>query len=466
MAGGGILQIQAVGAQDLYISGKPQVTFFKTVYKRHSNFSMESIEQTFNGAADWGRKVTCTLSRNGDLVSKTYLQVTVPSVTVIENQSFRWVNWLGHALIKNVSIEVGGQTIDKHYGEWLHIWNELTQKPGQQAGYADMVGNVPALTQLYTVANGGNPITVPSMTLYIPLQFWFCRFYGQALPLLALQFHEVKISVEFRELRHCCYSSGNVVVPSIPAASLYTDFIYLDASERKKFANSPHEYLFDQLSFTGDESVTNSNSKIKVNLNHPQRALYWVVQPEKNLTGNGLKGAQWFNFTDAIDLTPYTGTPSPHLGGGMGGASAANPFNPAASSLGGDPSGVDVDQVFNHGAETSIYDMGKNPTAVAKLMLNSHDRMSEREGRYFNLVQPYQHHTNSPATGINVYSFAMNPEEHQPSGSCNFSRIDNAVLQLQLTPEAAAEACRVKVFGHGMNIFRVAGGLGGVAFAS
>ena len=169
-------------------------TFFKVIYRRHTNFSMESIEQTFNGAADFGRKVTCTISRNGDLIHRVYLRAELPSVTVpkptgtaaTDLTGFRWTNWVGHALIKTVEIEIGGQKIDKHYSEWLHIWNELTQTAGHALGYANMVGNTPDLTALSTTAgNASSATVVAGKYLYIPLQFWFCRNAGLALPLIA-----------------------------------------------------------------------------------------------------------------------------------------------------------------------------------------------------------------------------------------------------------------------------------------
>jgi len=193
--GGGLMQLVAYGAQDIYLTGNPQITFFRIVYRRHTNFSLESIENTFSGAADWGKKVTSTISRNGDLVHKTYLQVALPAVTVpvpastgaVDANGFRWLNWLGHILVKTVELEIGGQRVDKHYSAWLHIWNELTQTAGHAAGYANMVGNSADLTSVTEVNKTDTASkTVAAKTLYIPLQFWFCRNPGLALPLIAL----------------------------------------------------------------------------------------------------------------------------------------------------------------------------------------------------------------------------------------------------------------------------------------
>ena len=308
MTGGGLMQLVAYGAQDVYLTGNPQITFFKVVYRRHTNFAMESIENPFNGAPNFGKKVTCTIQRNGDLIHRMYLQATLPQVQLQPSDGsgaqFRWLNWIGHNLIEYVEIEIGGQRIDKHYGDWLHIWNELTQEAGKQAGYAKMVGNVPELTNLLyqggsTCDNdcyGGEPLTsevitscAPMYTLYIPLQFWFCRNPGLALPLIALQYHEVRINLEFNTLNNVCWDYSNSSDPhairnrvgqcGLAAASLYVDYIYLDTDERRKFAQVSHEYLIDVLQFTGGESITSSANKLKLQgacLGRPARLVRFV----------------------------------------------------------------------------------------------------------------------------------------------------------------------------------------------
>ena len=469
--GGGLMQLVAYGAQDIYLTGNPQITFFKIVYRRHTNFSMESIEQTFNGSADFGKRVTCTVSRNGDLLSRVYLQVTIPQVSVPSGEKFRWLNYLGHNLIKYAEVEIGGQRIDKHYGDWMHIWNELTQTEGKKVGYQNMIGNVPTLTQL--TAPSVTTAFVPEMDLYIPLEFWFCRNPGLALPLIALQYHEVKINLEFRAASDCYFSSGNaVVVPSFEAASLYADYIFLDTDERRRFAQVSHEYLIEQVQFTGDESVSSVSNKIKLNFNHPCKELVWVVQKDSIVDTTAMApvfGKQWFNYTDAIDTTWATGTPTSPYGdmsativsdasGETSFAAVGDKFFPNSNAT---PSGTE-DHVVIAGV-----DVGFNPVFSAKLQLNGHDRFSERMGRYFNLVQPYQHHTNVPATGINVYSFGLKPEEHQPSGTCNMSRIDNATLQLTLTAATTSTGdAKVRVYATNYNVLRIMSGMGGLAYSN
>ena len=466
--GGGLMQLVAYGAQDIYLTGNPQITFFKVVYRRHTNFSMEAIEQTFNGSADFGKRVTCTVSRNGDLMHRVYLQVTVPAVTAADSTSaFRWVNWLGHVLIKNVEVEIGGQRIDKHYGDWMHIWNELTQTAGHKVGYANMVGNVPRLTQF--TPEGGS---TPEVDLYIPLEFWFCRNPGLSLPLIALQYHEVKINLEFRSASEC-YAGHPSETPSLEAASLYVDYIYLDTDERRRFAQVSHEYLIEQLQFTGDESVSSVSNKIKLNFNHPCKELVWVVQKDDHVDSSKMtNGKQWFNYTDAVDSTWKTGTPIDPFGGGLVNYNLqlSNLNDSAIDTVGDSTLSFENSDGVTSGTYLAMseVDNGFNPVLSAKLQLNGHDRFSERLGRYFNLVQPYQHHTNVPATGINVYSFGLKPEEHQPSGTCNMSRIDNATLQLTLTAATVSGTsdAKVRVYATNYNVLRIMSGMGGLAYSN
>jgi len=542
--GGALMQLVAYGAQDVFLTGTPEITFWKVSYRRHTNFAMESIEQTFSGQADFGRRVTCTISRNGDLAYRTYLQVTLPEI----NQSMattasypagqqvgvyaRWLDYVGEQLISQVEVEIGGQRIDRQYGDWMHIWNQVTLSSEQQRGYFKMIGNTTQLTYLTDplfasisgpcASSSTTPTQVcaprnalPETTLYIPLLFWFCRNPGLALPLIALQYHEVKINLDIRPVSECLWavntlgatSSSQAVSAayqqSLVAASLYVDYIFLDTDERRKMAQNPHEYLIEQVQFTGDESVGSSSNKIKLNFNHPVKELIWVVQPDANVDYCSsldasqvlfrVLGAQPFNYTDSIDALPNAlhafGGPS-ETSGEQGFITASGLFQmPGAldASIGSDwnktspqypfqqQSGVESGSALSDAgtfvlAETAL-DMhcwGENPVVTAKLQLNGQDRFSEREGSYFDVVQPWQHHTRAPDTGINVYSFALRPEEHQPSGSCNFSRIDNAVLQLVLSsPTVSGTAtAKVRVYAVNYNVLRVMSGMAGVAYSN
>jgi hypothetical protein len=539
--GGGLMQLVAYGAQDVYLTGNPQITFWKVTYRRHTNFAMESIEQTFNGQADFGRRVQCTISRNGDLAYRTYLQVTLPEIgqegCCGDDGDQVWARWLdfpGEQLVSMVEVEIGGQRIDRQYGDWMHIWNQLTLTSEQERGYNKMVGQTTQLTYLCdpsfaavdsACSSDDVPAAVcaprkalPETTLYVPLQFWFCRNPGLALPLIALQYHEVKINLELRPSDECLFAINDPSVgngksakhaasyqKSLVAASLYVDYVFLDTDERRRMAQNPHEYLIEQLQFTGDESVGSSSNKVKLNFNHPCKELVFVVQPDKNVDYcssfvggkalNAALGAQPFNYTDALDalvpsIAAFAGKTTVYGDGafinttdGMFQDPGADYFTATSNQWGNTtPTMSDAFPVSTKGdsgvsdagafvlAETalSLHCWGQNPVVTAKLQLNGQDRFSEREGTYFDLVQPYQHHTRNPDTGINVYSFALRPEEHQPSGTCNFSRIDNATLQLVLSTNAIGgeETAKVRVYATNYNVLRVMSGMGGLAYSN
>jgi len=529
---GGLMQLVAYGAQDVYLTANPQITFWKVTYRRYTNFAMESIEQTFNGAADFGRRVQCTLSRNGDLAYRTYLEVTLPEIKTDSNDLYaRWLDYPGEQLIDTVEVEIGGQRIDRQYGQWMHIWNQLTMTSEQEAGYNKMVGHTTALTYLTdpTYADIDSPCeadgkfnvceprnALPATTLYVPLQFWFCRNPGLALPLIALQYHEVKINITFNKIEKCLWAAKGddhkkettAYNANLLHASLFVDYIFLDTDERRRMAQNPHEYLIEQLQFTGEESVASSSNKIKLNFNHPCKELVWVAQKdelidecnnfepaldnEEAILVKDVYGCQFFNYTDAIDALPklvagygsrntnnkYTNVgdyrndnANASIPFQMGISSENDAYNDAGLEVGEDKSlnnYTDAAQYVVSETSRSMNCWGNNPVVSAKLQLNGQDRFSDREGSYFDTVQPYQHHTRHPDTGINVYSFALRPEEHQPSGTCNFSRIDNATLQLNLSYNMVKDksSAKVRVYAVNYNVLRIMSGMGGLAYSN
>ena len=499
--GGGLIQLVVKGAQDVYLTGNPQITFFKMIHKHHTNFSMESIEQHFNGTVDFGRKLNCIISKNGDLVHKIYLSVQIPKIDCETNTAnkFRWLNWLGHNIINKVYIEIGGQIIDEHYGEWLHIWNELSQKTGKQSGYANMVGNVPRLTQVVQGNENTISSTIPETTLYIPLQFWFCKNPGLALPLIALQYNEVKIIVELNDHNSCCWATGKYKMspPSLVNASLYVDYIYLDTEERRTFAQHKHEYLIEQLQFNGQEILNTQTNKIKINFNHPIKEIVWIVQPISNIDltyTNNFGGPQLYNYTDTIDITYFSGTPNDPMGGGITGGNSNNiswglPItnngsivnNTLAPTSGLNSQenlrmqsfhdittrSIHTEDLNSNQENLPLFDNGYNPILSCKMQINGHDRFSNREGKYFNIIQPYQHHSNIPSTGINLYSFALYPEDHQPSGSCNFSNIDTSNLLFTLTKKSVElqKSCNIRIYGINYNVLKIDSGMGRLAYS-
>ena len=406
--GGGLLQLVAYGAQDVYLTGNPQITFFKVVYRRHTNFAIEAIQQTFNGTAGFGNTVNVTISRNGDLINRTYLQLKVPGLGSADATN-AYVNYLGLRILKNVTVEIGGQQIDKHYSDWMYIWNELSLPLGKKQGYESMVG-----ADGYELAKA---TTDAKTTLYIPLEFWFCRNVGLALPLIALQYHEVKLKIEFEDMANCVTAGATGTATAFPngqfsEAAIWVDYIFLDTDERRRFAQLSHEYLIEQLQYSNENISNGSGNKFRLSFNHPCKELVWVVKKT---------GQEWYNYTTA----------------------ATTDFN---TNL--------------HG--NKVYPSGHNIVSKALLQLNGNDRFAERDGSYFNYVQPYQHHTNIPSNkGINVYSFALKPEEHQPSGTLNMSRIDTAQLSVSST-----EAGEAKIFAVNYNVLRIMSGMGGLAYSN
>jgi len=385
------MQLVAYGAQDIYLTGNPQITFFKVVYRRHTNFSMESIAQTWSGNSDSAGRSTATISRNGDLIYRMYLEVDPETRWEAEVQN------PGSQGIKSVELEIGGQKIDKHTGTWMETWAELTQpNPTGLSGDLDATGasNTGTFYQM-TTGMGGALGAAAAAKLFVPLQFWFCCNVGLALPLIALQYHEVKVILD-----HDWNGASN----GIGGAGSYTntlwvDYIYLDTDERRRFAQVSHEYLIEQVQ---EQDWSPSNKTLT--FNHPVKELIWIKEAGTQTVSN------W------------------------------GPTEPLTSEW--------------------------------QLKLNGHDRFASRDFRYFTRVQVYQHHSGVGGLGeatqatpsnfadsIAVYSFALKPEEHQPSGTCNFSRIDNAVLESEDTGT-------IRVYAVNYNVLRIMSGMGGLAYSN
>jgi hypothetical protein len=404
--GGGLLQLVAYGAQDVYLTGNPQITFFKVVYRRHTNFAIEAISQTFNGTPGYGNRVTCQISRNGDLVHRMYLSLKISNADT-------YCAFYGLRVINYVEIEIGGQKIDKHYSHWMYVWNELSLPKSKRDGYNKMVGQ-----------SGG---TLTDQTLYIPLEFWFCRNVGLALPLIALQYHEVKINIQFETSDLCKGAAGTL--STFPNAILWVDYVFLDTDERRRFAQLSHEYLIEQLQFTGSESVSSTKLNTKLSFNHPCKELVWFAN-KKSATAHTANN-NWFNYTtlpEVITLPYYYNKNTLH--------------------------------------NTAVSSTTSNPVVTSKLILNGNDRFSARPGSYFNLIQPFQHHENIPTNaGINVYSFALKPEEHQPSGTLNMSRIDTATLSIDFKTGSDTNTT-LNVYAVNYNVLRILSGMGGLAYSN
>ena len=391
------MQLVAYGAQDIYLTGNPQITFFKVVYRRHTNFAMESVAQTFTGSSGKGGKSVATISRNGDLVGRMYLEMNLTNPGATNDLANP-----GTGGIDNVVCEIGGQQIDKHSGAWMETYTQLTERNSNGTAMASVDGlttsnatqSATPATLYQSMAASGGVASVSGQTpglVHVPLQFWFNRNPGLALPLIALQYHEVKVSCSWAN--NAC--RGNTLSTTEP--QLWADYIYLDTDERRRFAQVSHEYLIEQV----QEQSYSTPVSCDLNFNHPVKELIWIGQP----------------LNDGSGPTQGPSTPATNEDGNW------------------------------------------------KLVLNGHDRFAARNTKYFTRTQVWQHHTGfggvDERDSIAVYSFALKPEEHQPSGTCNFSRIDNAQLR---GPSSGTKP--INVYAVNYNVLRVMSGMGGLAYSN
>lgn len=617
--GGGIISLVANGAQDVYLTGSPQITYFKVIYRRYTNFAMEAIEQPIDSAKPGGR-YSVQIQRNGDLATKTCLRIKVPCVRSdvlgCATEKIAWVRRLGHALIREVEVKIGGMCIDKHIGVWLDIWYELTHTTEEQRGYRHLIGDVAEMTRLRgrEFFDCPSEVLLPEYTLYIPFQFWFCRNYGLALPLIALQYHEVRIEIHLEEISKLLVWTGktapNMCNFCFKDAGILIDYIYLESGERRKYAQLGHEYLIEQVQFSGSESIRinacseNNNEKFKLNYNHPTKELIWALKigafngeaNKSSFTGGRGKflcythsDRKWKSkaLDDAAkNLVEGCIFINPKLSGhtaqinGQCAHRCSKVHNPGYNegqrikvslrnnnvtkldehsiekinehdihvwcydtlrssidfALLGNNNGVELSDFIDHAkvivshtdgalnsiqiecvevhhrlsltdvsipvedfctdyrsSDSNIYCCHKdvcvtqpnnyglrldgkgNPVKHANIQLNGHDRFKQQHGSYFNYYQTKNHHTRTPADGINVYSFALHPEKHQPSGTTNLSRIDSTILNIDFA-DCLRHHRRLKldisrdtllyIFAFSYNVLRVMSGMAGLAYSN
>ena len=419
---GGLLVLAAYGAQDKYLTGNPQITFFVAVYRRYTNFSVIQTPQLFNGDLNFGKKVYCNIERIGDLLSEIFLKIKLPSLEnykyLDDNDNdieFYWVNSVGHALIKIVEIEIGGNIIDRQYGVWMEIWSELTIPLNKRDGFFSMIGK------------SVNPINFDNnkeLLLYVPLQFWFCRNIGLALPLVAIQSQEVRINLILRDSKELIISSNGSLIENSPnkdsiniiEGNLEVDYIFLEEDERKIFSKNNLQYLLTQVQVSAKSLDTKniSNQIIDFTFNHLVSELIWVIQNGNVLDKYSYGGNEWFNFS-------------------------------TESYKNGESNGTD-------------------PMLEGKILLEGNDLIDTKDYKYFRTVVPYQRHTNVPNNYIYIYSFSLKPEDYQPSGSCNFSRIDNSVLQMKLSEDLKNPI--IQIFAVNYNILNISNGMAGVEYSN
>lgn len=426
---GGLLQLAAYGAQDLFLTGNPQMSFFIAAYKRHTNFAIESINQKFIGENGFGKKVSCIIDRIGDLITEIFLDVKLPSLENINTEdNIGWIKNIGFSLIKECEIEIGGTVIDKQYGIWMGIWYELTTPESKRYAGDILIGKE---------ENTNINQRKKSYHLQIPLYFWFCRHEGLALPLIALQHHEVRINVHFRDFNEMYQSENGIYKPKecpqsckgeydLIEPSLYVDYIYLENEERRLFVQRKHNYLIEQVQMNIETFNTYQPDIIfNLDLCHPVKEIMWVIQNEdviyQHIGSKEIKKNELFNFSDRPEIASV---------GPGGGTTPTDPL-------------IDVE-----------------------LQIEGNYRFEKRDAQYFRLLQPFQRHTYTPKLFTYIYSFALHPERLQPSGTCNFSRIDNADLVMKLVSEdnKFLKNPKVILFATNYNILQISSGMGGLAY--
>ena len=524
---GGLIQLVAYGTQDLFLTHEPQITFFKVVYRRHTNFTLEVIPQNFLYRPDFGKRVSCVLSRNGDIIRKIHVVIELPAIPQFKDDDqnidqiakFAWIRRIGYGIIKTVEIEIGGELIDRQYGDWLNIWHELTIP--NRKNLDQMIGDIEELTDF---SNGKK-----SYKLMVPLQFWFNRIAGLALPIVSLQYNHIKINLELNDLEKCIilapthtinidndfvnfipneyitqnvdgviswakfiyfdiinrilylsritdngflsltetnpdkikddqqqknllYATdifGNLInakyliyglksefraMPRINATErlsinksinfsniilkncfLLVEYGFLDDEERIRFSQARHEYLIEQIFYNGEETIDGLHQSFKIGFSQACKEVIWVSQ--LNLALN-LRNNDIFNYTNSL-----------------------------LKSENGEVTGTNI--ITN---ET--------------LLFNGHERLSMRDSDYFSKIQIYQNHTHNASEGINVYSFGLHPETHQPSGTANFSKIDNIDLKISVISEINFNYTAIlRIYGIAYNILRIANGISGIIYS-
>lgn len=492
MAGGGLLQLVAYGSQDVYLTSNASVTFFKAVHRRHTAFSIESIIQTLNGTVGWTQRVTATISRNGDLLYGTCLEIKLPEI----GEDHSWVKGVGFRMIESCELDIGGQRIDKIDGRYMDMMQELSVKEDKQYGLDKMVGRDWTGLDAFGLPDKkcGSPRKMGK--LYVPINFFYSMSPSLALPLISLQYHEVKLTFTFASYHDVLRTwrpatdhagSGTGVpagwrsytgpAPDAFSADLYVDYVFLDTDERRKFATVSHEILITQVQNTGREQLTvNSKDtfqKVRLNLNHPVKAIIWatphadsdshvITTPDSKI--DDIKFTSPSISLDAFNYDEYAGF-NRVKGHAYPGADATR------SNYEYDMGNVELKGWDSIADSVPM----NNPIAQAKLTLNGHDRFSERDGTYFQLVQPYMHWPRVPKKPVMTYSFAISPSDLSPSGTANFSRIDTAHLMLKFhathrDPHIMGGATSVQrnldLYAINFNVLRLLSGMGGLAFSN
>lgn len=416
--GGGLIQLTNQGSQDIYLTGNPQITFFKKVYRRYTNFSMETIQQVGDGLIDASRMIIYKILRNADLIHNCFLQIPINSSMI------QGPNNLGYSIISEARVEIGGQVIDKQPGAFLEIYSELNEPQNNlhlpnysangsntlfnsQFQYLSCTGGVPLKNASGSSDNlnyNWNSYVRDRKYIYVPLRFWFCNDVGLSLPLIALQYNEVLINIKFTDLGDSV--NDNVYNPNVQSqSSLFVNYIFLDNEERRRFAQISHEYLIDVV-----QSIEQpKNEQLLIDI---------------SFFKNPVKEIIWCGSSEPI------------------------------SSWGKNGSYTNVS-----GSSTEWH-----------IEMNGAARMPNMNVDYYTNMQPYSHHNNrgvmldtngSDTNSIALYSFCLNPTEYQPSGTCNFSAIEKPYL---IRSDTTNSPDYIYIFAISYNVLRIMSGMAALAY--
>ena len=431
---GGLIQLVAYGAEDIYLTGEPQVTYFKSVYRRYTPFAIESVQQQISNRPNWGTNHDLIIERVGDLVGRIWIEAQLPNITFTPSDPLTevegWIQSVGHYLVQEASISIGGQVLDRHYSHWMEVWQELTLAGEKDEGYGNMIGkDLPyySITEPVLIDN-----KCVDRKLRIPLQFWFCRNPGLAIPLIALQYQGLTLHFTLSSLDKLVFARNETeyITPNtsltdilLPQLSVWVDYFFLDTTERRKFAQHPHEYLVEQVQVPIRKAVLDGTDMQEVSLreiNHPVTEIVWL----------------WERQPPPV-VSPAQPVSIPRNDFSLGAGATLPQGNPQADS----------------------------PLEWVDLLFNKTLRFNRRDGEYFRLCQPYEYHTRMPRNYIYSYSFALKPEDHQPSGTANFSRLNDVEFRFAFRG-GVTQAPLMWMFAVNYNILRFSSGMAGLAYSN
>lgn len=492
---GGIMQLVAKGVENLYLTDDPQVTFFKIVYRRHTNFSIESIPQYFNTTPNFSTKVSCLITKNGDLINKVYLVVALPSISTLSNNIVvRWVNYIGYALLKNIELEIGGQVIETLYGDWLYIYNQLN-KTNNDSGLDKMIGNIDELIRYDS--------SKESYLLYIPIPLWFSRYVHSSLPIIALQHSDVKINIEFSDIANCIITGPTHYIYLKDSICLFEPYelIMVDNSNYIVFVN------FNQATSKMGYIKADPNATLKINsvlVGMESKYQSMVYDPSSkifpsilvnneilNLTKSNTAFRELYNlsladaylyvdyvYLDNVERVKFARSDHEYLIDVCqfdNDKIIYNSTNKIKIGYSFPTKEIFVRAQLSYMTNTFYNDpfnytnslnksVGKSLIKKILLKLNGFNREIDYDKNFYTYIQALQHHNTIPPLGLFMYSFSLTPFDYQPAGSANLSKIDDISIDITVEPISYANPANVRIYAFSYNVLRIIDGVAGLAF--